>query len=52
MRARPLLPGVLICFHTLRDTTGAYTSEYPIPLLHITMHSEAEQFDKFRRELL
>ena len=28
------MPGVLICFPALvRDTTGAYTSKYPIPLL-------------------
>ena len=38
-------------FLTLRDTIGAYTGEYPIPLLHVTMHSEAEQFDQSRWEL-
>ena len=30
---------------------GVYTSEYPIPLLHVAMHSEAGQFDKSRSEL-
>jgi len=34
-----------------RDTTGVYTSEYPIPPLHVTMHSEAGQFDKSGWEL-
>lgn len=29
----------------VRDTTGVYTTEYPIPLLHVTMYSEAGQFD-------
>ena len=31
---------VLTCVPRLRDTTGPYTSEYPIPPLHITMHSK------------
>jgi hypothetical protein len=39
LNARPALwPGVLNCFPALRDTAGAYTSEYPIPLIHVAMH--------------
>ena len=43
--ARPLLPGAPNCFAIVRDTTCAYTSEYPIPLLPVAMQSEADQFD-------
>src|SRR5215472_6442264 len=47
--ARPLLPGAPNCSAVVRDTTCAYTSEYPIPLLPVAMQPEADPFDNRAR---